>query len=43
MPSAGDRLKKLIRSAETAKTPVMCVVGDKEKDSGECRAPGSPV
>ena len=27
---SGERIAKLIRSAEKAKTPVMCVVGEKE-------------
>ena len=34
---AGDRLNKMIRSAEKAKTPIMCVVGDKERDAGRLR------
>eukprot|EP00803_Ostreobium_quekettii_P009557 evm.model.scf_85EXC.15 EVM.evm.TU.scf_85EXC.15 scf_85EXC:113633-120711(+) len=30
----GERIGKLIRNAERAKTPVMCVVGEKEVESG---------
>ena len=30
---SGERMGKLIRNAETAKTPVMCVVGEKETAS----------
>ena len=31
----GARISKHIRTAEKAKTPVMCVIGQKEADSGE--------
>ena len=31
----GERISKHIRNAEKAKTPVMCVVGQAEVDSGE--------
>ena len=31
---AGERIGKMVRNAEKAKTPVMCVVGDKERSSG---------
>lgn len=30
----GERIAKMIRNAEKAKTPVMCVVGEKEKEAG---------
>lgn len=33
--TSGERMGKLIRNAETSKTPVMCVVGEKERDSKE--------
>ena len=29
----------MIRSAEKAKTPIMCVVGDKERDAGRLLLP----
>lgn len=32
---AGERIGKLIRNAEKAKTPVMCVVGEKEASSNQ--------
>lgn len=32
---AGQRMGKLIREAEKAKIPVMCVVGNREAESGE--------
>lgn len=31
---AGARISKLVRNAEKAKTPVMCVIGKKEADAG---------
>ena len=31
---SGERMGKLIRNAETSKTPVMCIVGEKEVQSG---------
>lgn len=31
---SGERIAKLVRSAEKAKTPVMCVVGEKEASEG---------
>lgn len=33
--SLGERIGKLIRNAEKAKTPVMCVVGEKEACSSQ--------
>ena len=35
LESAGERIGKLVRNAEKAKTPVMCVVGEKEASSGQ--------
>ena len=32
---AGERIGKLIRNAEKAKTPVMCVVGEKEASASQ--------
>jgi threonyl-tRNA synthetase len=32
---AGERINKMVRNAEKAKTPVMCVVGEKEREDGE--------
>lgn len=32
---AGERIGKLIRNAEKAKTPVMCVVGEKEAKASQ--------
>lgn len=32
--TAGERINKLIRNAETAKVPVMCVIGAKEAEAG---------
>lgn len=32
---AGERMGKLIRGAEKAKIPVMCVVGEREAESGQ--------
>jgi threonyl-tRNA synthetase len=32
--SSGERLAKLVRNAELAKVPVMCIVGKKEAESG---------
>lgn len=31
---AGARIAKLVRNAEKAKTPVMCVIGKKEAETG---------
>ena len=33
--TVGERIGKLIRNAEKAKTPVMCVVGEKEANSNQ--------
>ena len=32
--TAGARIAKLIRNAEKAKTPIMCVIGKKEAETG---------
>ena len=34
-PAVGERMGKLIRNAEKAKTPVMCVVGEKEANASQ--------
>ena len=39
---AGERIGKMVRNAEKAKTPVMCVVGDKERSSGNILAATLP-
>ena len=40
--TAGARIAKMIRNAERAKTPVMCVIGKNEAENGAPKVPHCP-